>query len=463
MCQYLLGMSNLDRSFTSVVNGHCQNSFRDDTCGSFQFKDMVNNRSYASVVGSTASNTTKDNTMTVHTSPPRGGASYCRNIVNDDGAGKNKHPGNSDSNPANKMGQEMAIPLIPVSMTPKAIFDKKQYHDSERGNKIHAENGHSGKIFDINGLDEKYLTSILLNTPKKKMWKNSDHPMVKAWKDQTDFEFGFIPLSDLHESDSRVINHLQKYCPIETHKIVAGYGKPNYLGARIKVDTQLNLQMWYQELRDYWDQQLLDFLTFGFPLDFNRNAPLHWEGENHKSALEYPNYIEAYLKDAQFKAIVSPFEQHPCKNGHISPFMTRDKPGSEHRRVIIDLSWPIGCSVNAGIDKDSYLGTDFALVLPTVDNIIDQLKTLGRGANLYKIDISRAFRHIKVDPLDYDLLGLHWRDVYVDTCIPFGSCHGSQIFQRISNAVCHIMRRHGHKVINYVDDYVGFSVPFCND
>ena len=98
---------------------------------------------------------------------------------------------------------------------------------------------------------------------------------TQAWKDQTDFEFGFIPLSDLYESDSRVINHLQKYCPKQAHRIVAGYGKPNYLGARIKVDTQLNLQMWYQELRDYWDQQLLDFLTFGFPLDFNRNAPLH--------------------------------------------------------------------------------------------------------------------------------------------------------------------------------------------
>ena len=87
--------------------------------------------------------------------------------------------------------------------------------------------------------------------------------------------------------------------------------------------------------------------------------------------------------------------------------MTRDKPGSENRRVIIDLSWPIGSSVNSGIDKDSYMGTEFALVLPTVDHITDQLKFLGKGAHLYKIDISRAFRHIKVDPLDYDLLGLH--------------------------------------------------------
>ena len=46
-----------------------------------------------SVVGNTASNTTKYNSMTVNTSPPRGGISYCRDIANDDGAGKNKHPG----------------------------------------------------------------------------------------------------------------------------------------------------------------------------------------------------------------------------------------------------------------------------------------------------------------------------------------------------------------------------------
>ena len=219
------------------------------------------------------------------------------------------------------------------------------------------------------------------------------------------------------------------------------------------VDTQLNLQEWYDQLKDYWNQQLLDFLTFGFPLDFNRNSPLNWEGDNHKSALAHPDDIEAYLQEEiDFNAIVGPFPKQPCENGHISSFMTRDKPGSKHRKVIIDLSWPFGCSANACIDKASYMGTDFVLVLPTVDNITDQLKALGRGAHLYKIDISRAFKHIKVDPLDYDLLGLHWRDVYVDTCVPFGSRHGSQI-------VCHIMRCPGHRVINYVDDYVGFDIP----
>ena len=86
--------------------------------------------------------------------------------------------------------------------------------------------------------------------------------------------------------------------------------------------------------------------------------------------------------------------------------MSREKPGSSNRRVIIDLSWPLGQSVNSGIGKTSYLGTDFTLVLPTVDHITDKLRTLGRGAHIYKIEISLAYRHIKVDPLDYNLLGL---------------------------------------------------------
>ena len=135
-------------------------------------------------------------------------------------------------------------------------------------------------------------------------------------------------MSDVQESESRVINYLKEYCPIEVHKLVTSYQKPNYLGARIKVDTQLNLQEWYDQLYDFWDQQLLEFLAFGFPLDFNRNSPLHWEGDNYKSGLGYPEDTEAYLKEvAQFKAFVGPFKQHPCNNGHISPFMTRDKPG----------------------------------------------------------------------------------------------------------------------------------------
>ena len=250
-------------------------------------------------------------------------------------------------------------------------------------------NSHECKIFDINGLDDKFLHSILNITSDKKSWRNANSEVTKAWRSQTDFEFGFIPLGEFHKASSGVINELPNYCPITAHNIVANSGKPNFQQARIKVDTQLHLHEWQKQLQGYWDTQLIDLLMFGFPLDFNRASPLRWEGENHKSAIEYHADIEAYLaEEKSFNAIVGPFKDHPCPNGHISPFMSREKPEANTRRVIIDLSWPLGQSVNSGIDKTSYLGTDFNLVLPTVDHITDKLKTLGRGAHIYKIDQS---------------------------------------------------------------------------
>ena len=43
--------------------------------------------------------------------------------------------------------------------------------------------------------------------------------------------------------------------------------------------------------------------------------------------------------------------------------------------------------------------------------------------------------------------------------MPFGSKHGSQNFQRLSDAVRHIMRQHEYVIINYCDDFIGFGMP----
>ena len=37
--------------------------------------------------------------------------------------------------------------------------------------------------------------------------------------------------------------------------------------------------------------------------------------------------------------------------------MTHEKPGAPHRRVFIELSFPAGQSVNAGVDPDRYMGS----------------------------------------------------------------------------------------------------------
>ena len=53
--------------------------------------------------------------------------------------------------------------------------------------------------------------------------------------------------------------------------------------------------------------------------------------------------------------------------------------------------------MNAGVDKNSFLGTEFSLTFITVDDIMEQLIKLGPGEHIYKVDISHAFRHLKVD------------------------------------------------------------------
>ena len=231
-------------------------------------------------------------------------------------------------------------------------------------------------------------------------------------------------------------------------------------GARIPIRSQLNIQKWHEYLSEYWDQQLLQLVTFGFPLDFNHQCVIKADKTNHASAVKHPADIETYLKEEkQYQAILGPFKENPIHNCHYFPFMTRDKLGLENKRVIIDLSWPPENSVNAGIHKDSYLGTDFSLTFPTVDHTTDALKNIGRGAHLFKIDINRAFRHVKIDPLDYDLLGLFWEESFIDTCLPFGTRHRTQIFRRLSDSIGYILNTRGFPIINYVDDFVGFGTP----
>ena len=156
---------------------------------------------------------------------------------------------------------------------------------------------------------------------------------------------------------------------------------------------------------------------------------------------------------------MGPYNINPIPNSHVSPFMTREKPNAPNYRIIIDLSWPKNASVNPEVDKNSYLGSEFSLTFPTIDDITRELVKIGPGCHIYKIVISRAFRHLKIDPGDYDLLGLRWDAAFFDTCLPFGSRHGSQTFQCINNAVRYALCCHGYRVINYKDDFVGYGTP----
>ena len=127
--------------------------------------------------------------------------------------------------------------------------------------------------------------------------------------------------------------------------------------------------------------------------------------------------------------------------------MTRAKQNSDKRHTIMDLSWPKGASVNDAICKFKYLDSYFTLPYPSIDHIIKRIKEFGPGALLYKVDISRAFRHIRIDPGDIDLLGTCHNKPFFDGSLPFVFRHGSGIFKRCSDAIRFIMKQNGHNTL----------------
>ena len=167
-------------------------------------------------------------------------------------------------------------------------------------------------------------------------------------------------------------------------------------------------------------------------MDFTRNSPLTPTYDNHTSALADIEHVKQYVEEElQHGAIIGPFETVPCTL-HLSPLMTRAKQDSDKKRTIMDLSWPPGQSVNAGVKKDVYLDTIYSLHYPSIDNITEALVKLGPAARLYKIYISRAFRHLREDQADIDLLHFQVNTHhYIDVSRPFGFRHGSLFFSEM--------------------------------
>ena len=196
---------------------------------------------------------------------------------------------------------------------------------------------------------------------------------------------GFIPLSPLQFKPIRKCNKCvvdYNLCkdPVKLHNHVRSFGSPNFLGARVQVNHTMNLDLLDVLAVGYWDWQLPLLLRYGFPMDFKGNAA-DLTNAMASHSLQFPDHVTAYLHDEiKHQAVYGPFSDKPFgDNTHISPFITRHKPDSDKRRVIIDLSWPDKASVNYFTSSNNYLGTAFKLHYPSIDTYTDRLRKLGKG------------------------------------------------------------------------------------
>ena len=85
-----------------------------------------------------------------------------------------------------------------------------------------------------------------------------------------------------------------------------------------------------------------------------------------------------------------------------------------------------------------------------------RIYTLGMDCMMFKVDLSRYFRQLPLDPGDYSLIGyIISGQMYFDKVLPMGMCTAPYIAQRVTNAIAYIHRQLAFFLLNYMDDFVG--------
>ena len=220
--------------------------------------------------------------------------------------------------------------------------------------------------------------------------KDKKNRMLTLGRGGDKAKHGPVPPSDHQRADLRHV-----------YESVVATGCYNFAGARQRVPRGLNISAWKQYLADYTDGHLVQMLEFGWPVNFDRSAPLLSTLENHASGTQHEEDIDHYIEtELSHHALLGPFNGPPVAPTHVSPLMTKPKKDSIHWRVIMDLSRPEGASVNNGVDADVYFGSNAKITLPTVQFIEDRLLELGPVAWMYKTDLARGYRQLRVDPTD---------------------------------------------------------------
>ena len=232
-----------------------------------------------------------------------------------------------------------------------------------------------------------------------------------------------------NKGDSAGISNLNAEL-MEIYEQVSRSGEYNFQRARKRVPSGLRVEEWRRYLADYRDRSLVDYIEYGWPINFRRGAVLQSTLINHASARQHGEHIDFYIE---------------TEMGYV-----------DRRRVIMDLSWPEGGAVNEGVDTEAYIDGAARISLPTVDYMEERILQLGPGAFLYKTDLARGYRQLRVDPKDWPLLGFQHRGkTYIDICPPFGLRSAAMCMQRTTEAISYIHAKEGFYSRPYLDDFGG--------
>jgi len=181
---------------------------------------------------------------------------------------------------------------------------------------------------------------------------------------------------------------------------------------------------------------------------------------NAESCFDFPEEITDSVATMVARRIAAgPFEKDEVPaSAKINGMMCRIKPNGSCR-IILNLSAPIGLSVNDGIDSD-----EFPTLMSSTGKWVECLNRAGRGCLMAKMDWEIAYKHIHVHPDDLNLQWFHWLGRYfVELSLIFGSASSPGIYDRLAKIVLQIAIRSSgfnkKQVCQYLDDVCAAAQP----
>ena len=206
-------------------------------------------------------------------------------------------------------------------------------------------------------------------------------------------------------------------------------------------------------------QFLVDGFSNGFSLNYHGKRDIIQTAPNLKFRVGNPTILwNKLMEEVKVGRVAGPYIQPPFKNYIQSPIGLVPKDGGRKTRLIFHLSYPrnTGKSVNENTPEKfctvKYMDFDAAVRLCLAE---------GKGCKAAKTDLTAAFRQLGLKPSEWMLLVMkavspvdHKTYYFVDKCLPFGHTISCALFQKVSNALGHLIRNKSKKPnVNYLDDF----------
>ncbi len=227
--------------------------------------------------------------------------------------------------------------------------------------------------------------------------------------------------------------------------------------------SPVHLNSWQEFLHCHPDQTFASYIhagfSAGFRIGYSRQAPsLKSSSKNHPSAtanaIVVRNHIRAELEVGR---LVGPLKKALAPLLHISPIGLVPKAHQPDKwRMIVDLSFPPGHSINEGISPELA-----SMTYAKVDDAVQLIMQLGVRTQLVKLDLKNAYRIVPIHPQDHHLLAIEWEGkTYVDRALPFGLRSAPKIFSAVADMIAWALHCAGvQHQLHYLDDFLLLGAP----